>query len=130
MNKGFTLIEVVAIIVIFAGIFLISFPTLNNMTRSDNEKRYTNMVNNLCIAGETYIYSNLDDFQELSIVGSEIEVSLVELIAYGNVDKNLVNPKTKLGIEESILKYKVLEDLSLSCSEFCEYNEKCEYVEE
>ena len=119
MNKGFTLIEVIAIIVIFVGIFLISFPTLTNMAKTDNDKRYTNMVNNLCTAGKTYMYSNLDDFPELSIVSSEIEIPIVELINYGNVEKNLVNPKTELSVKNSTLKYTVLEDLSLNC-EFIE----------
>lgn len=119
MNKGFTLIEVVAIIVILVGIFLISFPTLTNMAKSDSEKLYTNMVNNLCTAGKAYMYSNLDDFPNLSIVGSEIELQISELMIYGNVDKELVNPKTELSVEESTLRYIVLEDLSLNC-EFVE----------
>lgn len=120
MNKGFTLIEVVAIIVVFVGIFLISFPTLTNMAKNDNERMYTNMVNNLCTAGKTYMYSNLDDFENLSTVGSVIELQVTELILYGNVDKDLVNPKTELSVENSTLKYTVLEDLSLNC----------EYIEE
>ena len=119
MNKGFTLIEVVAIMVIFVGIFLISFPTLTNMAKNDNDKSYTNMVNNLCIAGKTYMYSNLNDFPKLSTVGSEIELKVNELIIYGNVDKDLVNPKTEHSVKESALKYTVLEDLSLEC-EFIE----------
>lgn len=120
MNKGFTLIEVIAIIVIFVGIFLISFPTLTNMAKNDNEKMYTNMVNNLCTAGKTYMYSNLDDFPDLSIVDSEIELLVSELIIYGSVDKDLVNPRTEISVENSTLKYTVLEDLSLNC----------EYIEE
>ena len=120
MNKGFTLIEVIAIIVIFVGIFLISFPTLTNMAKNDNDKMYTNMVNNLCTAGKTYMYSNLDDFPELSIVGSEIEILVNELMLYGNVNKDLVNPKTEISVDDSTLKYIVLDDLSLTC----------EYIEE
>ena len=119
MNKGFTLIEVIAIIVIFVGIFLISFPTLTNIAKNDNEKMYANMVNNLCTAGKTYMYSNLDEFPELSTVGSEIELPITELMSYGNVDKDLVNPKTELSVEDRTLKYTVLEDLSLNC-EFIE----------
>ena len=101
MNKGFTLIEVIAIIVIFVGIFLISFPTLTNMAKNDNEKMYTNMIDNLCT------------------VGSEIELPITELMSYGSVDKDLVNPKTELSVENNTLRYTVLEDLSLNC-EFIE----------
>ena len=120
MNKGFTLIEIIAIMVVLVGIFLISFPTLTNMTKSDEQKRYDNMVANLCAAGKTYMYSNMDQFPELSIINSQVELQISELISYGNVDKNIVNPKNELSVEKDTLKYTVLEDLSLNC----------EYIEE
>ena len=120
MNKGFTLIEVVAIILVLAGIFLISFPLFTNMAKVDEEKLYDDMVDNLCVAGKTFMYSNLDDFPELSIAHSELEIPISELIIYGNVDEDVVNPKTKLSVDVDKLKYTVLDDLSL----------KCEYIEE
>ena len=89
------------------------------MAKNDNEKMYTNMVNNLCTAGKTYMYSNLDDFENLSVIGSEIELLVSELMIYGSVDKDLVNPKTELSVENNTLRYTVLEDLSLNC-EFIE----------
>ena len=114
-TRGFTLIEVIAIMVVLVAIFLVSFPILSNMARSDETKKYDSMVTDLCIAGKTYMYSNMDEFPELSIVNSEIELEIDELISYGNVDKDLVNPKTELSIENDILKYTVLEDFSLDC---------------
>ena len=90
-DKGFTLIEVIAIMVVLVAIFLIGFPTLTNMLKSEDDNKYNNMVDNLCIAGKTYMYSNMDEFEELSMVGSEIVLQIDELISYGNVDKDLVN---------------------------------------
>ena len=120
MNKGFTLIEIIAIMVVLVGIFLVSFPSFVNMAKKDEQRQYDNMVENLCAAGKTYIYSNLDHYPELSLVNEEILLEINVLIAYGNVDKALKNPKTDLSVEKSSLKYTVLEDLSL----------KCEYIEE
>ena len=119
-TRGFTLVELIAIMVILVGIFLVSFPALDSMLRSDEEKLYTNMVDNLCIAGKTYLYSNLDLYPELSVVNSEIKINISSLIDYGNVEKDLKNPKTDMTIENNKLKYTVLEDLSL----------ECEYIEE
>lgn len=119
-DKGFTLIEIIAIMVVLVGIFLVSFPSLTNMAKSDEEKKYDNMVNDLCTAGKTYMYSNMDLFPELSSVNGEVELKIIELILYGNVDKNTLNPKTELSIENDTLKYTVLEDFSLDC----------EYIEE
>ena len=120
MNKGFTLIEIIAIMVVLVGIFLISFPTLTNMAKVDENKSYENMINDLCTAGKTYMYSRLDEFPELSIISSEITLEISELISYGNVDAKLVNPRTESSVKGDALKYTVLEDLSLDC----------EYVEE
>ena len=114
-TKGFTLIELTAVIVVLASIFLVSFPTLLNTARSDEEKKYNDMVDNLCLAGKSYIYANVDDFEGLSIVNTEIEININDLITYGNVDKDLKDPKTETFVKNNKLIYTVLSDYSLDC---------------
>lgn len=114
-NKGFTLIEIIAVMVVLVAIFLVSFPILNNMTKSDEQKLYDNMVDDLCTAGKTYMYSNMDEFPELSIVNSKIELKINKLISYGSVEKKLVNPKTDVSVKMDLLEYTVLSDFSLDC---------------
>lgn len=114
-NKGFTLIELTAVIIVLAAIFLVSFPSFLNITRSDEEKRYDTMVEDLCLAGKSYIYANMDDFEGLSTVGSKIQIPIEELITYGNVDSDLKNPKTESYVKTDNLIYTVLSDYSLDC---------------
>lgn len=114
-TKGFTIIELIAIIVVLAAIFLVSFPSLLNTTKADKEKQYDIMVENVCLAGQSYIYSNMDKYPMLSTVGSTIEISISELIENNYVDKNEVNPKTDKLIKNNSLTYTVLSDLSLNC---------------
>lgn len=114
-NKAFTLIELTAVIVVLSAIFLVSFPNLLNMTKSDENKKYDNMVKNLCMAGESYIYENTSSYEGLSIVGTEIRISISDLIIYGSVDSNLTNPNTKKSVKNSMLIYTVLSDNSLDC---------------
>ena len=38
-NKGFTLVEVIAIIVVLVGIFLVSFPAINNAIAPTNKPK-------------------------------------------------------------------------------------------
>ena len=114
-NKGFTLTELIAILVVLAGIFLVSFPYLINIIKSDDETKYDGMVKNLCLAGESYIYSNIDDFDELFTTNSKIEITIADLMEYGNVSNNLKNPKTGNSIDEDTLIYIVLSDHSLDC---------------
>lgn len=114
-TRGFTLVELIAIIVVLLGIFLFSFPNLTNMMNTDDEKKYDDMVVNLCTSGKSYMYSNMDDFKELSIANSTIELRIDKLINYGNVDKNLKNPKSNKSVKNDKLKYTVLSDFSLDC---------------
>lgn len=119
-NRGFTLVELIAVIVVLVTIFLISFPALLNTTKSDEAKKYNDMVEDLCLAGKSYIYANIDQFQELSTVNSEIRITIKQLINYGNVERDLKNPKTDRVIENSMLIYTVLSDYSLECK-YIEY---------
>ena len=114
-NKAFTLVELIALIVILLAIFLFAFPNFTNMLKRDSDKQYTKMIDDLCTAGKTYMYANMDNFPELSTSDSIIEIKISELITYGNVDKDLTNPKTKISVENDILEYKVNSDFSLEC---------------
>ena len=114
-TRGFTLVEIIAIMSILVGIFLISFPAFNNMINSDEEKIYDTMVEDLCIAGKTYLYSHLDLYPNLSVEGQVIELDIKLLIKYGNIEDDIINPKTEKPIKGGRLKYSVLYDLSLDC---------------
>lgn len=118
-NRGFTLIELTGIVLVLAAIFLLTFPALLNTTRADKEKEYNVMVENLCKAGETYIYSHMGDYDELNTIDSVININISELILYGNVDKNTINPNTNKNVDKDVLEYKVtLEGLD------CNYKEE------
>lgn len=114
-NKGFTLIELIGIIVILVAIFLVSFPSFLNISKTEQENKYKNMVNDLCLAGESYIYSNMDQYTELKEIGSIIEINIKELMNYGSVDNDIINPKNNTNVSKDLLEYTVLNDYSLEC---------------
>jgi len=118
-NRGFTLIELTAVIVVLVTIFLVSFPAILNMSKDEKETEYQNMVEDLCLAGKSYIYANMDSYEELTIVGSTINIKISELISYGNINENITNVKTNRLIKQDSLTYRVLGDYSLDCK----YNE-------
>lgn len=118
-NRGFTLIELIAVIVVLVTIFLVSFPAILNMSKEEEETKYQNMVEDLCLAGKSYIYANMDSYEELTIVGSTINIKISELISYGNIDEDMENVKTRKSIKKDSLTYRVLGDYSLDC----QYNE-------
>ena len=114
-NKGFTLIELVAIVLVIAAIFLVSFPSLLNLSKKDEERKYDSMVDTLCLAGETYIYNNESDFKNLMVVDNKIEIVISELVINEMVKKDTTNPKTNKSVENDKLIYTVLSDKSLNC---------------
>ena len=115
-HNGFTLVEVVAIVVVLAAIFLVSVPAISNVSKEDEKKLYDTMVNDLCAAGKSYMYANMQSFPDPSTtVGDPITIKIKDLIAYGNVDKDLKNPKTGEKVENNSLEYTVLSDFSLNC---------------
>ena len=114
-NKGFTMIELLAIVTVLVTILIVSFPTIINMTKKDKERQYDDMVSTLCKAGETYIYENQDEFPKLGQVGEVFNLKIKKLIDDKLVDSNIENSKTNMKVENSTLKYKVEDDKSLSC---------------
>ncbi len=115
-EQGFTLIELIAVVTILVAIFLVAFPSILNLSTSNDELDYNSMVDSLCLAGESYIYDNPDLFNEsLSIVNFEINIPIYDLISNEYVDKNIINKKTKKLINTDTLIYTVLDDNSLDC---------------
>ena len=109
------MIELLAIVTVLSIILLVSFPTLINMTRSDRERQYNDMVKTLCKAGETYIYNNKDLFPELGVAENILYVETNTLMDYNLVNKNEINPKTKKNLFGR-LEYTVQSDKSLKCN--------------
>ena len=55
MNKGFTLLELLASIVILSTIILIAVPTINNVADTIKRNHYKNMVKNIEVAASKYL---------------------------------------------------------------------------
>ena len=114
-NKGFTLIELIAIVVVLAAIFLVSFPILLGITKNTKESKYDVTVGNLCEAGKTYIANNQNKYPNATSVGAKITIPVIELVEYGVVDQDTIDPALNLSLEDSTLIYTVKDDQSLSC---------------
>ena len=119
-TRGFTLIELIAIISVLALIMLVAFPALVNTRKADEQKRYDDMVKNLCEAGKSYITANMDSFDSLLVAENIITIHIDELILYGNVKSDLKNPSTGNSVSGDDLIFTVQYDRSL----VCEYDDK------
>lgn len=114
MIRGFMLVELIAIIIVLALIFLVAFPNLVNIEKDDKEKQYETMKKDLCTAGENYIYSNKDYFGEFE-TNKQIKISIEDLIKQELVSETLKDVKTNEEVKNGTLIYKVLDDKTLEC---------------
>ena len=102
-KKGFTLVELIATIVVLALVVSISAYAITNIINSAKEKNYELLIKNIKDASETY-------YQECkySDITCNDTVTLQELVNYGYLKGNgtgdnkmvIVNPKDNINIGE------------------------------
>lgn len=97
-NKGFTLVELLGIIVLMLIMVSFTFPSLNKLLKERPEMQYKAFLTIIQNAGESYVEKYYDDF-DFSIKDT-FYVSVKRLIIEDYIKDNLANPKTEKGILE------------------------------
>lgn len=91
MKKGFTIVELIAVIVILGVTALIATPIVNNSIRKSKEKAYDEQIKRLTEATKEYVM----EYKYASILKDKFKVSIKEL-KEGNYieDVDIINPLT------------------------------------
>lgn len=88
MKKGFTLVEMLSVIVILAVITLIAFPAIDNTLKESREKAYQQNIENIEKVAVTYSVTN--------DLGYNSEYQILSLQTLKNAgllkDEDIVNP--------------------------------------
>ena len=92
MKKGFTMIELIGVIVIMTLILLIAVPTINNVIKSSKEEKNQKSLKSIYMAAETYLLSNYEQYRSLDIVGNSDYIYVMDLINEQYIDINDINP--------------------------------------
>ncbi|MBR1377209.1 MAG: type II secretion system protein [Bacilli bacterium] len=66
-KKGFTLTEVLAIIVVITILGLIAVPAITNSIKNNNRDSYNSMVNDIVLAAQTYASNNGGVLKQISV---------------------------------------------------------------
>ncbi len=101
MKKGFTLVEMLAILVILSIASIITYTGIATMNKNAKEKEYEEFKKDLYMAAETYIELNDIDVTE------QLYVNVSMLLDENYIDDIPVNPKTEvqeLGAKISVKK--------------------------
>lgn len=100
-KNGFTLVELIAIILILSIILTVSFTSLSKTIENSNNQEYQTLINNIEMATENYvnlpgIYIEVDEKLKN---GGSYEVNITDLISAGIIDEMPINPKSKKRME-------------------------------
>lgn len=100
--KGFTLVELLAIIIILGIISILSYGAIAKMLENSEKQDYERFLKDLYLTTENYIELNRNQFPELNQDGN-ITISIQTLLDQGYFKKTPVNPKTKKTIEQDTI---------------------------
>lgn len=89
MKKGFTLVELLAIIIILGIIALITFPIVNNSIKNSKQVALERTIDSIEEAAHNYSIEN-----DLEHSTEENMITLGELKNYGFLNKEIINPIT------------------------------------
>lgn len=123
-SKGFTLIEVLGVIVILAVIITLVFPSVDKTINKSKNITYKSQINSMLNAAYDYTLENTKVLPETSKNISY--VTLGELMSLGYLDNNLINPKTRKEFSYDLVvkiskvsnEYKVSDEYSKKSGEY------------
>lgn len=102
MKKGFTLVELLCVIVIIAVISLITFPKVTSYINKTREDLYKTQVKDLQKSGEKWALDNIDYLDKYHINDICITLDLLKDFKYLEKD-DILNPKDKTVMNGCIL---------------------------
>ena len=95
-KNAFTLVELMAIIVIMASILLIILPAINGTIKNSEEKKKQDALNSIYMAAENYVMSNYDEYSSLDDIGAVEYVYITDLISNNYLSIDTINPNNDL----------------------------------
>lgn len=100
-KKGFTLVEILAIIVILGVLIVIVTPNIFSMLQNSKTKAYNNMISTIETAGTLYLNKNKTTIEETIYNSRIFSITLKDLKTKGYLKKDLKNPKTNTVLDET-----------------------------
>lgn len=103
-KKGYTLIELLAVLSIMAVILLIAVPSVTKQLSGIEDNNYNQFKQNVYLAAESYINANPDEYTNLKETNGEACINVEYLVRDGWIKSSMNNPKTneKISISSSV----------------------------
>lgn len=92
-KNGFTLIEVLAVVIILGVVSLITMPVVQKNINDSKKQAYETQIDNIIRATKDWSSENLSYLPDNN--GSSISITLYTLMSLGYIENNLVDPLTE-----------------------------------
>lgn len=94
MKKGFTLVEILAVVILITIVALIAVPNVLGVLKDSKEKLYESQVSEIEESCQLYVQicKTCTNIYEDDV--TEVEVPITDLVSNGYLEKIPVNPKT------------------------------------
>ncbi len=91
LEKGFTLVELMAILVILSVIMLVTVPSLTKTLKGSEQDEMAEFEKTVCLAAQTYVQI---EKKEVNLSTTSATVTLEDLRKGGYITESLKNPTT------------------------------------
>jgi prepilin-type N-terminal cleavage/methylation domain-containing protein len=102
-SRGFTLVELITVIVLLTVMVLLVTPSVINNVNVAKEHSYNQMVNNIESVATLYVRDNRDIIPNATVVNSKLEIKLQELVDDGLLKAPVIDPKTGNDISDKVV---------------------------
>ena len=109
-KNGFTLVEMLTVIIILVSLGLISIFTINKIVKRSGDDLYDIQVNTIKEAARNYAVKNG------STLGASNEITICDLKRNNLIDEDFVDPRTEKPFDESLI-IKIINDINNSNNE-------------
>ena len=92
MKKGFTLVELLAVITLLGLLSLIAIPVVDKLIKDSEEQLYQTQIDNIESAARNYYADKIFDLPEN--VGDYVDRTICDLEKSGLLEMDIKNPKT------------------------------------
>ena len=97
-RKGFTLTELMGVLIILGLLSLIIIPLVSNILKEQKEKQYEQQITNIKLMAKNFGVDNLSILPTKD--NESMDITIGQLKSLGYVEKNIVNPITEQEISD------------------------------
>lgn len=110
-KKGFTLVELIGIIIVLGLLVIIGVPSLLKTLKKSETNEYDVFKKNLYLSAEAYLASNIDNISNFSEVGDKVYIPLALLKEAELIESSLINPNSGKNVSMyELIEVTILED--------------------